>query len=103
MTMQGVIRRWTAELFVSPFGAAGCLSLKLRNRSGAARAGGVFSHCYFSAPLMPVQPRPLLIIKYVRGIAGMIQTIVEEMTKGNFSFLILVVGVAQLVAMMRKK
>ena len=52
---------------------------------------------------MPVQPRPLLIIKYVRGIAGMIQTIVEEMTKGNFSFLILVVGVAQLIVMTRKK
>lgn len=29
--------------------------------------------------------------------------IVEEMAKGNFSFLILVVGIAQLVAMVRRK
>lgn len=29
--------------------------------------------------------------------------IVEEMLKGNFSFLILVVGIAQLVAMIRRK
>lgn len=29
--------------------------------------------------------------------------IVEEMAKGNFSFLILVVGIAQLVAMTRRK
>lgn len=29
--------------------------------------------------------------------------IVEEMAKGNFSFLILVVGIAQLVAMIRRK
>lgn len=29
----------------------------------------------------------------------MLQTIVDEMTKGNFSFLILVVGVLQLILM----
>lgn len=29
--------------------------------------------------------------------------IVEEMAKGNFSFLILVVGIAQLVTMIRRK
>ena len=33
----------------------------------------------------------------------MIETIITEMGKGNFSFLILVVGVAQLVCMMRRK
>lgn len=33
----------------------------------------------------------------------MITVIVSEMAKGNFSFLILVVGVAQLVVMLRKK
>ena len=32
-----------------------------------------------------------------------IQTVIEEMAKGNFSFLILVVGVLQLVTMMRRK
>lgn len=31
----------------------------------------------------------------------MIQTIIDEMGKGNFSFLILVVGVLQLVVMLR--
>ena len=31
------------------------------------------------------------------------ETIITEMGKGNFSFLILVVGVAQLVVMLRKK
>lgn len=30
-------------------------------------------------------------------------TIIREMAKGNFSFLILIVGIAQLVAMMKKK
>ena len=34
-------------------------------------------------------------------ITDMIQTIVEEMGRGNFSFLILVVGILQLVAMLR--
>jgi predicted Na+-dependent transporter len=29
--------------------------------------------------------------------------IISEMAKGNFSFLILVVGIAQLVAMIRRK
>ena len=33
----------------------------------------------------------------------MIQTIIDEMAQGNFSFLILLVGVAQLVVMIRKK
>lgn len=33
----------------------------------------------------------------------MIHTIISEMGKGNFSFLILVVGVAQLVVMSRKR
>lgn len=32
-----------------------------------------------------------------------ISTIIREMAKGNFSFLILIVGIAQLVAMMKKK
>lgn len=32
-----------------------------------------------------------------------IQTVIDEMAKGNFSFLILVVGVLQLVTMMRRK
>lgn len=31
------------------------------------------------------------------------ETIITEMGKGNFSFLILVVGIAQLVVMIRKK
>ena len=30
-------------------------------------------------------------------------TIIQEMAKGNFSFLILIVGIAQFVAMMKKK
>ena len=33
----------------------------------------------------------------------MIETIIKEMTKGNFSFLILVVGIAQLVVMLWRK
>lgn len=33
----------------------------------------------------------------------MIDTIMSEMGKGNFSFLILVVGIAQLIAMIRKR
>ena len=33
----------------------------------------------------------------------MIETILDEMRKGNFSFLILVVGVVQSVIMWRKK
>ena len=33
----------------------------------------------------------------------MIQTILEEMTKGNFSFAILVVGILQLIVMIKKK
>ena len=33
----------------------------------------------------------------------MIEVIIEEMGKGNFSFLILVVGIAQLIAMLRKR
>lgn len=33
----------------------------------------------------------------------MIDTIMSEMGKGNFSFLILVVGIAQLVAMVKRK
>ncbi len=33
----------------------------------------------------------------------MIQTIIEEMLRGNFSFLILVVGVAQLIVMIMKE
>ena len=32
----------------------------------------------------------------------MIQNIIEEMVKGNFSFLILVVGILQLIVMIRK-
>lgn len=33
----------------------------------------------------------------------MIEAIITEMGRGNFSFLILVVGVAQLVVMIRRK
>ena len=33
----------------------------------------------------------------------MFQNIINEMTKGNFSFAILVVGIAQLVAMICKR
>jgi len=33
----------------------------------------------------------------------MIETIITEMGRGNFSFLILVVGIAQLIVMCRKK
>ena len=33
----------------------------------------------------------------------MIETIITEMGRGNFSFLILVVGIAQLIVMLRKK
>lgn len=33
----------------------------------------------------------------------MIETILKEMTKGNFSFLILVVGIAQLIVMLLKR
>ena len=33
----------------------------------------------------------------------MIEVIIEEMGKGNFSFLVLVVGIAQLIAMLRKR
>jgi hypothetical protein len=34
---------------------------------------------------------------------GLIQTIIEEMGRGNFSFLILVIGILQLSVMLRKK
>lgn len=33
----------------------------------------------------------------------MIETIINEMTKGNFSFLILMVGIIQVIIMIRKK
>ncbi len=33
----------------------------------------------------------------------MIQVIIAEMGRGNFSFLILVIGIAQLIVMLRKK
>ena len=33
----------------------------------------------------------------------MIRTIIEEMGRGNFSFLILVIGILQLIVMLRKK
>ena len=33
----------------------------------------------------------------------MIETIITEMGRGNFSFLILVIGIAQLIVMLRKK
>jgi hypothetical protein len=33
----------------------------------------------------------------------MIEVIVQEMAKGNFSFAILLVGIAQLIVMWRKK
>ena len=33
----------------------------------------------------------------------MIQVIITEMGRGNFSFLILVIGIAQLIVMLRKK
>ena len=36
-------------------------------------------------------------------ITDMIQTIVSEMGRGNFSFLILVVGILQLIAMLRNR
>lgn len=70
-----------------------------RSREGRRR---VFSLLLFRASYAGATPAAP-DYKNARGIAGMIQTIVEEMTKGNFSFLILVVGVAQLVTMMRKK
>ena len=35
--------------------------------------------------------------------AAVIEVIVAEMGKGNFSFLILIVGIAQLIVMLRKK
>lgn len=34
---------------------------------------------------------------------NMIRTIIEEMTKGNFSFLILVVGIVQVIVMIKKR
>ena len=41
----------------------------------------------------------------IEGRNKLVKTIIDEMGKGNFSFLILVVGIAQLVAMIynRKK
>lgn len=33
----------------------------------------------------------------------MIRTVIEEMGRGNFSFLILVVGILQLAVMLRKR
>ena len=33
----------------------------------------------------------------------MIRTIITEMGRGNFSFLILVIGILQLIVMLRKK
>lgn len=33
----------------------------------------------------------------------MLQTIIDEMAKGNFSFAILVVGILQLIVMIKKK
>ena len=33
----------------------------------------------------------------------MIETIITEMGRGNFSFLILIVGIAQLIVMLKKK
>lgn len=33
----------------------------------------------------------------------MIHVIIEEMGRGNFSFLILVIGILQLIVMLRKK
>lgn len=33
----------------------------------------------------------------------MFQTIIDEMTKGNFSFAILIVGIIQLIIMITKK
>lgn len=33
----------------------------------------------------------------------MIQVIIDEMGRGNFSFLILVIGFAQLIVMLKKK
>ena len=33
----------------------------------------------------------------------MIETIITEMGRGNFSFLILVIGIVQLIVMLRKK
>ena len=34
---------------------------------------------------------------------NVLQTILEERGRGNFSFLILVIGIAQLIVMLRKK
>lgn len=39
----------------------------------------------------------------IEVVIKMINTILQEMTKGNFSFLILVVGIAQLIVMFRKR
>ena len=33
----------------------------------------------------------------------MIRTIMEEMGRGNFSFLILIIGILQLIVMLKKK
>ena len=33
----------------------------------------------------------------------MIRTIIEEMGRGNFTFLILVIGILQLIVMLKKK
>ncbi len=33
----------------------------------------------------------------------LVEVIIQEMGRGNFSFLILVIGIAQLIVMMRKK
>ncbi len=37
------------------------------------------------------------------GGRALVETIIQEMGRGNFSFLILVIGIAQLIVMMRKK
>ena len=46
-----------------------------------------------------------LVRSYGQGVVievgQMIQTIIDEMSRGNFSFLILVVGIAQLIVMVR--
>jgi len=49
--------------------------------------------------------RPALFFRIHREKEGlsMVQNIINEMLKGNFSFLILLVGVLQLIAMLKKK
>ena len=50
-------------------------------------------------PLTLETPKPLVTVNN----KPMIETIIDEMRRGNFSFLILAVGIAQLIVMWRKR